>query len=75
MTKKLVPLVQLCPQGPFVSQFVFGTWRLATPGISSDSLDVLERVRHCIKLGITTFDCVPHFSFLVFTSQGGYLRR
>ena len=60
MTKSVqVPRVQLCPQGPQVSQFVYGTWRLAdgSPDLCTPQA-ILERIKHCLDLGITTFDCV-----------------
>ncbi|KAG2185269.1 hypothetical protein INT44_002059 [Umbelopsis vinacea] len=57
-----VPQVRLHPDGPSVSQLVFGTWRLANsngweadPALATPE-SVLERIEACLKLGITTFD-------------------
>lgn len=55
-----VPQVELCPGGPLLSQFVYGTWRLmdaTDPALTTPSA-VLARIRKCLDLGITTFDCV-----------------
>jgi predicted oxidoreductase len=57
-----VPRVLLSPQGPEVSQLVYGTWRLteASPELTTPQ-SVLERIKFCLKSGITTFDCVTLF--------------
>ncbi|KAG2181144.1 hypothetical protein INT43_008726 [Umbelopsis isabellina] len=57
-----IPQVKLHPEGPTVSQLIFGTWRLANSnGFEADSSlatpeSVLERIEACLELGITTFD-------------------
>ncbi|KAJ3090796.1 hypothetical protein HK102_002659 [Quaeritorhiza haematococci] len=58
MTAPLVPTVKLTPTGPEVSQIVYGIWRLCddpTPSRYSPS-NLLDRIKKCISLGITTFD-------------------
>ncbi|OZJ01934.1 hypothetical protein BZG36_04837 [Bifiguratus adelaidae] len=58
----LIPQIMMHPEGPQVSQMVFGTWRLCnTNGWEDDQSlatpqSVLERIEACISLGITTFD-------------------
>ena len=57
-----VPKVELCPGGPSLSQFVYGTWRLmdaSDPALTAPAA-ILARIRKCIDLGITSFDCVCH---------------
>jgi hypothetical protein len=60
MTKiTTIPRVSLTPQGPELSRFVYGTWRLAdTDPALQTPLSILEKVKHCLSLGITSFDCV-----------------
>ena len=37
------------------SKLVFGTWRLADKH-SADPVDILNRIKECLSLGIDTFD-------------------
>jgi predicted oxidoreductase len=46
----------LTPQGPEFSQLIYGTWRsLDTPGADTPA-HLLERLKTCLDLGITTID-------------------
>jgi predicted oxidoreductase len=49
------------------SPLVFGTWRLADKA-SSDPKDILARIKHCISLGITTFDLADIYG--LYTYEG-----
>ena len=48
--------VSLSPNGPEFSRLVYGTWRLLDePAVASPS-SILERLKACLDLGITTLD-------------------
>jgi len=50
----MVPKVKLCENGPEFSRIVHGLWRLADWGKSNT--EAVELIKHCLDLGITTFD-------------------
>jgi len=52
-----VPQVLMHPQGPQVSQIVYGTWRLADGSEDlATPVSILARIEACLEVGITTFD-------------------
>jgi predicted oxidoreductase len=53
-----VDAVRIHPDGPYFSRLIYGTWRISdSPDTSTFTPDlVLERIRLCLSLGITTFD-------------------
>jgi len=52
-----VPQISMGPQGPMVSQIVYGTWRLADDDPSQATVEsILARIDACLEVGITTFD-------------------
>lgn len=52
----MIPHVNLAPQGPSVSQLVYGTWRLlAEPELANPSA-IERRLNLCADLGMTTID-------------------
>jgi predicted oxidoreductase len=55
MTNLKVPKVTL-PGGLELSKLVYGTWRLAEG--NKDPKDIADRIKKCVELGITSFDCV-----------------
>ena len=48
--------VPISPNGPNVSEIVFGTWRLLDEDPKTTIKDTLERLELCLELGITTID-------------------
>ncbi len=48
--------VSISPQGPKVSEIVFGTWRLLDEENKPSTKDTIERLELCLELGITTID-------------------
>ncbi len=50
----MIASIQTCKDGPSFSRLVFGLWRLADWGYSTDAL--LAILHRCIALGITTMD-------------------
>ena len=44
----------------FGHQVVFGTWRLADKA-SAEPQDILNRIKKCIELGVTSFDLAGTF--------------
>ncbi|KAI3643659.1 hypothetical protein MP228_009823 [Amoeboaphelidium protococcarum] len=53
-----VPEIKVHPEGPALSRLIYGTWRLLdNPSVHpSDPKSVLERIKQCLSLGITSFD-------------------
>lgn len=52
----MIVQVPISPNGPTVSQIVFGTWRLLDGDSPHTSKDTIERLELCLELGITTID-------------------
>lgn len=50
----MIPSIETCENGPVFSRLVFGLWRLADWGYSTDEL--CEMLHRCVALGITTMD-------------------
>ncbi len=48
--------VPISPNGPNVSEIVFGTWRLLDEEPKPTIKDTIERLELCLELGITTID-------------------
>ena len=46
--------LQICDQGPSLSRFIYGWWRLAEWDFSTD--DVQQRIEDCLAAGITSHD-------------------
>ncbi|KAJ3279895.1 hypothetical protein HK104_001085 [Borealophlyctis nickersoniae] len=61
----IVKQTLLHPEGPYVSRLVYGTWRLLD--VVDDALKtpaaILSRIRRCVELGITTFDCADIYGW------------
>jgi predicted oxidoreductase len=53
-----VARAKIHPEGPELSRVIYGTWRIAdSPDASTFSPEKIHaRIRHCLDLGITTFD-------------------
>ncbi|KAJ3206559.1 hypothetical protein HDU67_008095 [Dinochytrium kinnereticum] len=57
LTMPAVPKFQIHPAGPEVSAMAYGIWRLADGEPETRTPEVvLDRIRRCLSLGITTFD-------------------
>lgn len=48
--------LSLSPQGPDFSRLVYGTWRLLDDPAHTSPASILERLKACLDLGITTLD-------------------
>ncbi|KAI8906805.1 NADP-dependent oxidoreductase domain-containing protein [Gorgonomyces haynaldii] len=53
-----------------LSKMIFGTMRLAD-GYSADPQDILKRIKHCLSLGITTFDLADIYGLYTYEALFG----
>ncbi len=52
--KSTMQRLKLCEQGPSLSRFIYGWWRLAEWNFSAD--EVQQRIEDCLAAGLTTHD-------------------
>lgn len=52
----MVPQVYLSPDGPEVSELIYGTWRILDEDPAPSPRDIVERFEACLELGIDTLD-------------------
>ena len=65
--KSSVPSIKISPGGPSFSKLVYGTWRLADDGAElAKPENVLERIKACLRLGITTFDLADIYGMTLY---------
>ncbi len=67
----MISQVPLSPDGPSVSQIVFGTWRLLDDDSRHTSKDTIERLELCLELGITTIDTAEIYGLYTVESAIG----
>ncbi|MEQ9365374.1 MAG: aldo/keto reductase [Leptospirales bacterium] len=56
MQNPIVPKILMAPQGPEVSRFAYGVWRILDDPQGAAPATVLKKIDACLELGITTFD-------------------
>jgi predicted oxidoreductase len=52
----MITRTRIAPNGPEFSRLVFGTWRVLDDKDSASPAQLLERLKLCVDLGITTID-------------------
>ena len=52
----MITRTRIAPHGPEFSRLVFGTWRVLDEKASASPAQLLERLKLCVDLGITTID-------------------
>jgi predicted oxidoreductase len=52
----MITRTRIAPNGPEFSRLVFGTWRVLDDKVSASPAQLLERLKLCVDLGITTID-------------------
>jgi predicted oxidoreductase len=52
----MITRTRIAPNGPEFSRLVFGTWRVLDDKESASPAQLLERLKLCVDLGITTID-------------------
>lgn len=52
----MLPRIRLAPDGPEVSRFAYGTWRLLRDPEGATPARIRAKIDACLSLGITTFD-------------------
>ncbi|TPX34389.1 hypothetical protein SmJEL517_g02954 [Synchytrium microbalum] len=67
----VVSQVEICHNGPKLSQFVYGTWRLADNGATRDPHLILQRIQKCVELGITSFDLADIYGMYTYEKVFG----
>lgn len=52
----MISRVKIAPNGPEFSRLIYGTWRFLDDASAANPEHLLERLRACLDLGITTLD-------------------
>ena len=52
----MIPRIRLSASGPDCSRLVYGTWRLLDDPAGAEPQPLLDRLKRCAELGITTID-------------------
>lgn len=67
----MVAPVSLSPNGPSVSQIIFGTWRLLDSDNPPSTQEVIQALEFCLELGITTIDTAEIYGLYTVESALG----
>ena len=52
----MISRIRLSPEGPEVSRFAYGTWRLLKDPDGASEARIRTKIEACLDLGVTTFD-------------------